>query len=136
LGDYIWVQCPRSKWLPGFAFIQYRVAEVSYVLHLELSRRRLASVIMKGDKVQPDDSHHVSGQSNEHMTRPAHALTSAQVADELQANTNNGLSSEEAATRLTKYGSNDLGEEKGVSAFSIFVQQIFNSMTLVSSNHF
>src|SRR5687767_3205821 len=90
---------------------------------------------MKGAQVQQDASHHVSGQSNEPMTRPAHALTSKEVASELQTNASSGLSSAEAASRLVKYGSNDLGEEKRVSALSIFVQQIFNSMTLVCRNY-
>lgn len=73
----------------------------------------------------------VSGQANEPMSLPAHALASDVVARELNANPSAGLSAEEAASRLLKYGSNDLGQEKRVSAVSVFAQQIFNSMTLV-----
>lgn len=87
---------------------------------------------MKGSQVNQNESLHVSGQSNEPMTRPAHALTVDAVATELTTNQVNGLSAGEALSRLTRYGSNDLGQEKGVSAFSVFAQQIFNSMTLVS----
>ena len=76
---------------------------------------------------------HVSGQSNQPMSKPAHALTYGQVAQELSTNTLAGLDAEEAAERLIKYGKNDLGEEKGVQPLKIFIAQIANAMTLVSS---
>lgn len=74
---------------------------------------------------------HVSGQANEPLTRPAHALEYAQVLQELGSDSTKGLSAEEAAQRLTKFGSNDLGKEKGVQPFAIFIQQIVNAMTMV-----
>lgn len=89
---------------------------------------------MKGNIDQQDAVSHVSGQSNDPMTRPAHALTVNAVAEELKTSLANGLSTDDASGRLTQYGLNDLGEEKGVSAVSIFAQQIFNSMTLVCSS--
>lgn len=74
---------------------------------------------------------HVSGQANEPLTRPAHALEYAQVLQELGADSSKGLGAEEAAQRLTKFGANDLGEEKGVQPLAIFIQQIVNAMTMV-----
>lgn len=75
---------------------------------------------------------HVSGQSNEPLSLPAHCLPVARVAEELQAETTTGLSSDEAAARLNKYGANDLGKEKGVQPLEILVAQVVNAMTLVS----
>lgn len=73
----------------------------------------------------------MSGQANEPLTRPAHALEYDQVLQELEADSTKGLSSDEAIRRLARYGSNDLGKEKGVKPFSIFIQQIVNAMTAV-----
>ncbi|KAI9148806.1 Sodium transport ATPase 5 [Paramyrothecium foliicola] len=74
---------------------------------------------------------HVSGQSNKPISRPAHALSAAQVAEELGTDTTTGLSQSDAATRLTEYGLNDLGKEKGINVMEILLAQIVNSMTLV-----
>lgn len=74
---------------------------------------------------------HVTGQSNEPMSRPAHALTSAQVIDELGADTLGGLSTVEAKGRLEKFGSNDLGEAEGIQPIKIVIAQVANAMTLV-----
>ena len=75
---------------------------------------------------------HVSGQSNEPMTRPAHALSFDQVIDELHANIQNGLTEAEAEKRLEKYGKNELGEAAGAQPIKIVIAQIANAMTLVS----
>lgn len=74
---------------------------------------------------------HVSGQSNKPMSRPAHALSFDQVVDELQANTQYGLSSADAKTRLEEYGKNDLGDAEGVQPIKIIIAQIANAMTMV-----
>ncbi|KAJ4854605.1 e1-E2 ATPase domain-containing protein [Trichoderma breve] len=74
---------------------------------------------------------HLSGQSNEPMSRPAHALTFKQVVDELGANTGNGLTEAEANMRLEKYGKNDLGEAEGTQLIKIIIAQIANAMTMV-----
>ncbi|KAK3689717.1 hypothetical protein B0T22DRAFT_514381 [Podospora appendiculata] len=74
---------------------------------------------------------HVSGQSNTPLTRPAHALTHQQVADELGADILAGLSRDEAARRVVRYGKNELGEAEGVRPLKIVVAQITNAMTLV-----
>lgn len=74
---------------------------------------------------------HVSGQSNEPLSRPAHALDSGRVILELETNTTTGLKPEDAAQRLNKYGPNDLGKEKGVQPLQIFIAQIVNAMTMV-----
>ncbi|KAL2681246.1 hypothetical protein Neosp_008854 [[Neocosmospora] mangrovei] len=74
---------------------------------------------------------HVSGQANTPMTAPAHALTYEQVAEQLHANIEDGLTNEEAKGRLEKYGRNEFGAEKGVQPFKIFIGQIANALTLV-----
>lgn len=74
----------------------------------------------------------VPGQSNEPLSLPAHCLPSARVAQELQTEMAAGLSSEEAAGRLDKFGANDLGKEKGVRPLEILAAQVVNAMTLVS----
>ena len=74
---------------------------------------------------------HVSGQSNEPITRPAHALSYDQVVDELRADTLNGLDEAEAKARFEKYGKNELGDAEGVQPIKIIFAQIANAMTLV-----
>ncbi|KAF3071753.1 Sodium transport ATPase 2 [Trichoderma lentiforme] len=74
---------------------------------------------------------HASGQSNEPMSKPAHALSIQQVVDELGANILDGLPEAEANTRLQKYGKNDLGEAEGAQPIKIIIAQIANAMTLV-----
>ncbi|OLN88991.1 Sodium transport ATPase 2 [Colletotrichum chlorophyti] len=76
-------------------------------------------------------ANHVSGQSNKPMSRPAHALTTEQVVQELRANTDDGLTPDEAKSRLEVYGRNEFGAEKGVQPVKIFIGQIANAMTLV-----
>lgn len=77
---------------------------------------------------------YLSGQSNEPMSRPAHALTFKQVVDELGANTINGLTEAEANMRLENYGRNDLGEAEGTHPIKIIIAQIANAMTMVGSS--
>jgi hypothetical protein len=81
-----------------------------------------------------DDSvdNHVSGQSNEPMSRPAHALTFNQVVEELKTDTLSGLTEAEAKQRHEKFGNNDLGEADGVQPLKIIIAQVANAMTLVS----
>lgn len=75
---------------------------------------------------------HISGQANEPLTLPAHALASDQVAEELQTDTAVGLTLDEVSARLAKYGSNDLGKEKGIQPLQILLAQVANAMTMVS----
>ncbi|VUC21899.1 unnamed protein product [Clonostachys rosea] len=74
---------------------------------------------------------HVSGQANKPMTAPAHALSYEQVAQELGANMQDGLSHDDAKKRLEDYGRNEFGEGNKVSPVRIFVGQIANALTLV-----
>jgi len=74
---------------------------------------------------------HVSGQSNKPLSAPAHALTHEQLASELQADPLTGLSASEAASRLSQYGRNELGEAEGPQPLKIIVAQVANAMTLV-----
>ncbi|GJC85473.1 sodium transport ATPase 5 [Colletotrichum liriopes] len=84
----------------------------------------------KSKAVKPAETH-VSGQSNKPLSQPAHALTFQQLAEELRANTDHGLSAADAKTRLEEYGHNDLGEAEGVQPFKIIVAQVANAMTMV-----
>lgn len=77
---------------------------------------------------------HVSGQSNKPLSRPAHALSQQQVAEELGANILDGLTAAEAAQRLATFGKNDLGDAKGVQPLQIVIAQIANAMTMVRFN--
>jgi magnesium-transporting ATPase (P-type) len=73
----------------------------------------------------------ISGQSNQEMSAPAHALTPEQVIAELHTDPLNGLSPEEAELRLDVFGNNELGEVEGVQPVKIIIAQIANAMTLV-----
>lgn len=79
-------------------------------------------------------SNHVSGQSNEPLTKPAHALSYSEVIQETKANAEHGLTSSEATSRVEKHGRNELGEADGVDPIKILIRQIANAMTLVGLN--
>ncbi|PNY30043.1 Sodium transport ATPase 5, partial [Tolypocladium capitatum] len=74
---------------------------------------------------------HVSGQSNRPLSRPAHSLTSEHVLRELRSDAVRGLEADEAARRVAELGPNELDGDKGVQPLAVFLEQIFNAMTLV-----
>lgn len=82
------------------------------------------------DAKQPGEGH-VSGQSNQPMTQPAHCLTLDQVVVEMRADQARGLSVDEAARRLAEHGKNDLGEAQTASVVKILIAQVANAMTMV-----
>lgn len=82
---------------------------------------------------QPSLEGHKSGQSNEPLSAPAHALSFQQVIEETRCNPDDGLTTSEAKSRLEKFGSNDLGDDGGVQPAKILLRQVANSMTLVST---
>lgn len=84
-----------------------------------------------GEK-QPSLEGHKSGQSNEPLSKPAHALPFQQVIEETKCNPDDGLTTSEAKSRLDKFGTNDLGDDGGVQPAKILLRQVANSMTLVS----
>lgn len=59
-------------------------------------------------------------------------LTADEVASQLATDPDNGLSEQEAQSRLAKFGLNELQGGGGVSAGRILMKQIFNAMVLVS----
>lgn len=61
----------------------------------------------------------------------AWALTGENVVLHLEANTKTGLTPSEASSRLASSGRNELEQKKGVQPVKIFIEQIFNAMTLV-----
>ena len=65
------------------------------------------------------------------MSRPAHSMSSEETLKELRADLAAGLSSDEAEQRLASAGRNELEQKKGVQPIKIFIEQIFNAMTLV-----
>jgi magnesium-transporting ATPase (P-type) len=73
-----------------------------------------------------------SGQSNKPLSRPPHALEFEVVLKELSVDPCSGLLEDEASRRLIEYGPNELQQKKGVQPVKIFLEQIFNAMTLVS----
>lgn len=79
---------------------------------------------------------HVSGQSNEPLSRPAHALSWEEVLRELGTDALDGLSADEAERRKTQFGPNELGDAEGVQPFKIVIAQIANAMTLVRLSDF
>ena len=81
----------------------------------------------KEDKIQ-----HVSGQSNMGISRPAHALSFDTVITEVQANSDDGLTTQEAKQRLEQYGRNELEGDDGVQPIKILLRQVANAMTLVN----
>ncbi|KAI1059348.1 hypothetical protein LB507_003973 [Fusarium sp. FIESC RH6] len=84
-----------------------------------------------GQKPTEEAAPHVSGQSNIPMSAPAHALTYEQVAKELNANLEDGLTEQEAKSRLETSGRNEFGEQEGVQPIKILIGQIANALTLV-----
>lgn len=66
---------------------------------------------------------HVSGQSNKPLSQPAHSLKWKEVAEELKADVDDGLTGSEASSRLEEYGKNELGEGEGVNPGKILVRQ-------------
>ncbi|KND92018.1 Sodium transport ATPase 2 [Tolypocladium ophioglossoides CBS 100239] len=84
-----------------------------------------------GGKQNGETPEHVSGQSNVPMTAPAHTLKIHQLVEQLKADVEVGLSTEEARRRLEDNGRNEFGEQRGVQPVKIFIGQIANAMTLV-----
>lgn len=82
-------------------------------------------------KKQPSLEGHKSGQANEPLSKPAHALGWKQVVEEVKCNAEDGLTTSEAKSRHEKYGNNDLGDDGGVSPAKILLRQVANAMTLV-----
>ncbi|EMD93005.1 hypothetical protein COCC4DRAFT_196836 [Bipolaris maydis ATCC 48331] len=82
-------------------------------------------------KKQPSLEGHKSGQANDPLSKPAHALTWKQVVEEVRCNAEDGLTTAEAKSRHEKYGNNDLGDDGGVSPAKILLRQVANAMTLI-----
>ncbi|KAK5318329.1 P-type ATPase [Exophiala xenobiotica] len=74
---------------------------------------------------------HVSGQSNKPMSKPAHSLGYEEVIKELGVSGKDGLSPQEADSRLQEFGNNELDNGPGVNPGKILVRQVANAMMLV-----
>lgn len=85
----------------------------------------------KGGPNEDGVASHISGQANKPMSAPAHALSYEDVARQLGADVQNGLSNEEHKKRLEEFGRNEFGETASVQPIRIFIGQIANSLTLV-----
>ena len=68
------------------------------------------------------------------LSNPPHLLSADEVVQQLQTDSDNGLSEEEAKSRLTKFGPNELMGGGGVNAGQILMRQVFNAMVLVSTH--
>lgn len=78
------------------------------------------------------DVQNVYGQANKPMSRPAHCLGPDEVSLQLSADVRDGLSSNEAESRLKDFGRNELDEGQGVQPVKILIRQVANAMMLVS----
>ena len=74
---------------------------------------------------------HVSGQANEPLSGLPHTLTIEQICTEINVDSKDGLTAQEAKGRLEKYGKNELDDGPGVSPVKILIRQVANAMTLV-----
>jgi magnesium-transporting ATPase (P-type) len=75
---------------------------------------------------------YVSGQSNKPLPKPAHALDGNAVVEGLDGNARDGLTKEDAQSRLNEFGRNELDEGPSVQPFKILLRQVANAMMLVS----
>ncbi|KAL7268311.1 P-type ATPase [Rhizina undulata] len=78
--------------------------------------------------------HPRSGEGSVHdlqLSSDAYLLTYHEIITQLKTDRDNGLSVEEAKSRLTQFGPNEIAGGGGVSATRILVRQIFNAMVLV-----
>ena len=73
----------------------------------------------------------VSGQSNKPLSKPAHALDRDDLASQLEADIENGLTAATAKQRLEQYGRNELDDGPGVQPIKILIRQVANAMMLV-----
>lgn len=85
----------------------------------------------KDKEVQQKLANHKSGQSNEAISAPAHALPFEDVCSQLNSSAEDGLTPDEAKKRLERYGKNELDNGPGVNPVRILVRQIANAMMLV-----
>ncbi|PWY80901.1 potassium/sodium eff [Aspergillus sclerotioniger CBS 115572] len=65
------------------------------------------------------------------LSAPAHTLSDITVLHELTVNPEDGLSIQEAQSRLQKWGTNELEGDEGISLAKIIIRQIANAMMLV-----
>ena len=70
------------------------------------------------------------------LSRPAHALSVDQIIEEISTSPINGLSEDEARTRLGQFGRNEFQNSKGITAMEVMVRQLVNAMSLVSTSLF
>ncbi|XHH09679.1 MAG: cation-translocating P-type ATPase [Candidatus Bathyarchaeia archaeon] len=64
-------------------------------------------------------------------TKPMHALTVEEALKELQVKENEGITLQEAQTRLTQYGPNELKKEKGKSPIKLFLSQFTDILMII-----
>ncbi|GKZ25057.1 hypothetical protein AbraIFM66951_000515 [Aspergillus brasiliensis] len=69
--------------------------------------------------------------SHSPLSAPAHTLPYSSVLQELSVNSEEGLSSQEAQSRLQKWGPNELEGDEGISLAKIIIRQVANAMMLV-----
>lgn len=65
------------------------------------------------------------------LSLPAHALSYEAVSEQIGADTENGLTADEATSRLEKYGRNEFDDGPGVQPVKILIHQVANAMMLV-----
>ena len=81
----------------------------------------------------PDDQPPIAEPPDAAIEKPIcpHTLPAGTVAENFGTHLDHGLSSEEAAARLTRDGPNSIKGAKGPSVWEIFLAQIANALTAV-----
>lgn len=65
------------------------------------------------------------------LSLPAHCLTVEAALRDLKTHPDDGLTAQDAKSRLETYGPNKLEEGEGVSVIKIIIRQVANAMMLV-----
>lgn len=79
----------------------------------------------------PPEKFPSEGPSPYTLPYPAHTILSISVLNHLSTTPETGLTSASAFHRLTQHGPNELSQGTGVHPLRIFIEQIFNAITLV-----
>jgi len=108
-------------------------AEVFFFFHVTFDTTYSLSAFQRlfavmGEKIASSSD---ALERNDPLSKPAHSLPCDLVVGELGSKIDEGLSTDEAARRLQKYGPNKLEDGAGISILKILVAQVANAMMLV-----
>jgi Na+-exporting ATPase len=88
--------------------------------------------IVASPTMAPTEKHSPRGASSLFsLPQPAHTLPYVEVLKILSTDPDTGLTTASASHRLTQHGPNELEQSAGVQPLRVFIEQVFNAMTLV-----